>query len=180
MSETDHMSAQVARIDDIGMITIRAEFSDANIATSLESSCGIAVPDMRGVTQSEEAKLIWMSPDELLWVGPSEQTAPLLAKLERGLAGVHHLAQDMSHARALFRISGNACREVIAKGAPVDLSPEVFGSGQVRRTRLGQVACAFWMSGEAQFDLVCFASVAGFVNEWLENASKPNSFPKFY
>ena len=82
---------------------------------------------------------------------------------------------DVSDARALFRIDGPGAREVLAKGAPVDLSPAAFGPGDFRRTRLGQVACAFWTPDGTSFELVCFRSVAAYVFGLLENAAKPGS-----
>jgi len=87
--------------------------------------------------------------------------------------------QAVKSARAVFRITGKGAREVLAKGAPVDLSKDAFGPGQIRRTRLGQVACAFWMSGEDQFDLICFGSVSEFVFDWLSTAGKDGSLPNY-
>ena len=85
----------------------------------------------------------------------------------------------MSDARAVFRLDGPGAREVLAKGAPVDLAPAAFGPGDFRRTRLGQVAAAFWMPEPEVFDLMCFRSVAGFVADWLATAARPGSLPGF-
>ena len=60
----------------------------------------------------------------------------------------------------------------------MDLSPAGFGPGEIRRTRLGQVAAAFWLTGEDAFELVCFRSVGGFVHDWLNTAAAA-SLPEF-
>jgi len=111
-----------------------------------------------------------MSPDELMLLGPPEATAARLAALGEALAGAHHLAVDVSDARAAFVLEGFAAREVLARGAPVDLSPAAFGVGDVRRTRLGQVAVALWSPAPEVFELMCFRSVADFVHDWLRHA----------
>jgi hypothetical protein len=69
-----------------------------------------------------------------------------VAALLAALAGKHHLVADVSDARAVFTITGDGAREVLAKCCPVDVAPGVFGPGEVRRTRAAQVAAAVWMS----------------------------------
>lgn len=93
---------------------------------------------------------------------------------------MHHLSADVSDVRSLFRIEGRGAREVLAKGAPVDLAIDKFGPGDFRRTRLGQVAVAFWMTGDDAFSLVCFRSVEEFVGRWLQLAARPGSQVGYY
>ncbi|MDP5334258.1 MAG: sarcosine oxidase subunit gamma, partial [Paracoccaceae bacterium] len=60
-----------------------------------------------------------------------------------------------------------------AKLAPVDLHPAHVGPGDVRRTRLAQVAGAFWMPEAGQINVVCFRSVAQYVFDLLCTAADP-------
>lgn len=160
----------VERLAARGMITIRGDFADAAFAGAIKDTLGAAVPDVRAVTHEGEGALAWMSPDELLAVMPYTMAGDAVQALEAALTRQHALVANVSDARAMFRIAGPSAREVIAKGAPVDLSKGAFQPGMIRRTRLGQVAAAFWMSGDQSIDLVCFRSVAGFVETWLETA----------
>jgi len=170
---------RVERLDAIGMITLRGDFRSSVFASALKDAAGSAVPDVREVLSADETTCAWMSPDELLLVIPSVKVESALNSLSTALDGEHHLAENVSDARAVFRLTGQGAREVLAKGAPVDLSKEAFGRGAIRRTRLGQVAVAFWMSGEDQFDLVCFRSVGDFVFDWLSMASRERSLPEY-
>ena len=84
----------------------------------------------------------------------------------------------------LFQLMRAHLEEVIAawaetdpKGAPADLSPAAFGPGEIRRTRLGQVACAFWQTGPETFELICFRSVGAFVGDWLAAAARRGPLP---
>ena len=80
---------------------------------------------------------------------------------------------EVSDARAVFRLTGDldAAREVLAKLTPADLSPTAFGEGEVRRTKLGQVAAAFWIE-DGGITLVSFRSVAAYVFDLLSNAAE--------
>jgi sarcosine oxidase subunit gamma len=82
---------------------------------------------------------------------------------------------EVSDARAVFDVIGPHVREVLAKLAPVDLAPGVFEPGEMRRTRLAQVAAAFWMTGPDSFRVIAFQSVAQYVEDLLKTAAKPGT-----
>ena len=171
-------AVEVERFDGFGMITLRGDLSETSFISIIEAKLA-PIPDRRGISVGETGMLVWMSPDELLAVVPAQTASSKAADLETELEGQHALVVDVSDARAVFRLRGKGVREVLAKGAPVDLRPAAFGPGEIRRTRLGQVACAYWMSGPDQFDLVCFRSVSGFVFDWLCVAAQEGSLPEF-
>jgi sarcosine oxidase, subunit gamma len=171
-----------------GMITLRADLAAPEVADAVRAATGHALPARRRVAGGLGGGAGWMAPDELLLHVPYAEAPERTAALEAALAGHHHLAACVSDARAGFRLTGPSAREVLASGAPVDLHPEAFGPGDLRRTRLGQVAAAFWMPdpqpdaqpvGAEIFELVVFRSVAGFVHEWLRQAAAPGRLPGF-
>jgi sarcosine oxidase subunit gamma len=98
-----------------------------------------------------------------------------LAGLNVNLAKQHALAVNVSDARAVFEVRGAHAREVIAKLAPVDLAPASFTLGMFRRTRIAQVAAAFWMPEDDVFRVVCFRSVAQYMFDVLSAAAQPGS-----
>jgi len=172
---TDAVS--VENLGPSGMITLRGDLGGAALAGAVTAATGLGVPSPRAILAQGGKAVAWMSPDELLVLCPHGEAPALAAQMADALAGEHALVVDVSDARARFRVTGPGAREVLAKGAPVDLAPAAFGPGEIRRTRLGQVAAAFWMSGEQAFDLVCFRSVADFVEAWLKTAATPGSLP---
>lgn len=167
--------AAVAEAPVTGMITLRGDPSAAKFKKAVKAATGCAVPGQRSIATKGAVSLAWMSPDELLIVLPKGEVAAMLASLTDGLAGQHHLAADVSDARAVYTVSGPAAREVLAKLAPVDLAPGQFEAGELRRTRLAQVPAAFWLSGEDTFTVVCFRSVAQYVFDLLAGAAKDGS-----
>lgn len=162
------LSVAIEELTDRGMITLRARLDDPLVAGAL-GRAGFPAARPREARAGDGRQTVWMAPDEALLCLPRGDAGAGLAALRGALAGQRHLALDVTDARATFRLTGAGARETLAKGAPVDLSPAAFGQGDARRTHLGQVAAAFWMTGAEPdaFELVCFRSVAGYVFDWL-------------
>ncbi|MEL6609215.1 MAG: sarcosine oxidase subunit gamma family protein [Pseudomonadota bacterium] len=149
-----------------GMIAVRGDLASKQMAKAVGK-----VP-ARGTCTGEVA---WMSPDEVLVMCPRDKAEARIATLTKALAGTHHMVTDVSDARAVFTISGKGARDVMAKVCPVDFRPAAFGPGQFRRTRIAQVACAFWLDDAGAFHLICFRSVADYVWAVLEDAAQKDA-----
>lgn len=154
--------AQVADKGLCGMITLRGDLASAPVKKAVKAAVGMEVPGLRAILRDGDKAVAWMSPDELLLMVPYAEAAATLAAVTKALGKAHALAVDVSDARAVMTVTGDGAAEVLAKVCPVDLSPATFKPGEVRRTRLAQVAAAIWMSGEGEFTLVCFRSVADY------------------
>ncbi|SEW02702.1 sarcosine oxidase subunit gamma [Cognatiyoonia koreensis] len=159
---------KVADVGLRGMISLRGDLS----SRKLRKVC----TDLTGAQFPEQGKasggLAWMSRDEVLIMVDYNTVETALAKIAKALKGRHHLAVNVSDARAVMTVSGPYAREVIAKLAPVDLHPGSFGVGDFRRTRLGQVAAAFWMHADDAFTVICFRSVGDYTFRLLEASAK--------
>ena len=163
----------VEEIGPLGMISLRGDLADPAMATAVKAAVGLGLPSLCGIVSADDRAVGWMSPDELLLLLPYDGVPKALAALDRALKAKHHLATDVSDARAVFRIRGAGVRDVLAKLTPTDLSPAVFTTGMLRRTRLAQVAAAFWISGADEVTIVSFRSVADYVFGLLELSAKP-------
>ena len=172
--------ADIAQAPLQGMITLRADLSAPAVKKAVRAAAGVAMPAPGEARVSGDRGLCWMSPDEVLILCPYEAVAETLAKMHSDLAKAHSLAVDVSDARAMFRISGENAREVMAKLAPVDFSPEAFRPGTFRRSRMAQVAAAFWMTDDKTFHVVCFRSQAQYVFDLLKVAAQKGSAPDFF
>ncbi len=172
---------RIEEIGPIGMITLRGDFGSVNFKNAATLTGGVDFPETRKIARVGDRGLAWMSPDELLLFCPREEVGKALATIRETLKDEHYQAVDVSDARAVLRLTGPAAREVLAKGAPVDLARSAFGEGDFRRTRLGQVAVGFGqVFGDPEtFEIICFRSVAGFVFAWLETAAREGSAPGF-
>lgn len=155
-----------------GMITLRGDLSSKALAKVCKDLTGFDVPKQGQAVSKGDTGLCWMSPDELLILVPHATVSAALDAIAQAMGSEHHLAADVSDARAQIAVEGPFAREVIAKLAPVDLNADTFGVGTFRRTRLGQVAAAFWMSAENEFEVICFRSVAEYTFGLLEASAE--------
>ncbi len=155
-----------------GMITLRGDLNDSKIKSVCTGLTGVDFPTVGQANCVGEKGLCWMSPDELLILVPYAEVNDALAQIAKILKKKHHLAENVSDARALITVEGAYAREVLAKLAPVDLHPDSFAPGDFRRTHLGQAAAAFWMRDADTFEVICFRSIAEYVFDLLADGAK--------
>ncbi len=165
--------ADVADAGLRGMITVRGDLGSKLLAAAVRKLVGTAMPDVRRVTMKADRGVAWMSPDELLVLVPYAEAADLARQLNAALAGEHALASDVSDARAVFAIRGPKADQVLRKLTPADV--DALATGEIRRTRIAQVAGAFWQSGPEEFTVVTFRSVADYVMGVLEMSARTGS-----
>lgn len=173
-------AASIRDLGATGMITIRGDFADERFAGAVQQVLGAPIPGVRRMEPCNDGGLAWMSPDELLLVTSYAKAGETLAALSKALEGVHHLVADVSDARTVLKVSGAGARELLASGAPVDLSPGAFGPGDLRRTQFGQIAAAFWCCGDGSFQVVCFRSLGLYLMNWLKTAAKSGARPQIF
>lgn len=163
--------ASIREIGPPGMISLRVKSDVPGLADAF-GALGLTLPEPRRITVTGDKAAGWMSPDEYLLILPYAEVTAAMASLSDSLTGQHHLAANVSDARAVFRIEGAKADQVLRKLCPADL--DRLEPGELRRTRAAQVAAAFWQQ-ENGFTLVCFRSVAGYVMGLLQNAAQPGS-----
>lgn len=156
-----------------GMITLRGDLASKEIRAAVKSATGLGIPAQRQALTGQGTAALWMSPDELLLLCPHAEVTERLKGIETALKGQHFLAVNVSDARALLRISGAGARETLAKLCPVDLAPDAFTPGMLRRTRMAQIPAAFWLDDQGAFHLICFRSVADYAFALLKDAAVP-------
>lgn len=158
-----------------GMITLRGDLSDTKLKNAATAVAGVDFPGQGECNCVGERGIAWMSPDEVLVMTPHGEAEAALATISKALKGKHHLAVNVSDARAAFFLEGDKVREIIAKLAPVDMHPDAFPVGRFRRTRLAQVPAAFWLRDAKTVELICFASVAEYVFDLLSTSAMAGS-----
>ncbi len=152
---------------DQEQVLLRTDLDDRKARVALKT-LAMKMPERR----QKLGNAHWFSPDELLlFVDDAKKSVGLLkAKLPE-----NHLVHDVSGARVVFKLEGPYLRDLLAKGAPRDMQKVKIG--EVVRTRLGQVAVAFWFLDETTAELVCFRSVSDYVEKWLQIAAKADGLP---
>ena len=163
--------ATVEAAPPLAMLTLRADLAAPETAAAVQAATGQGVPGTRGLSWQDGRGAAWMAPDELMLLLPPEAAAEAQAAARTALGESFATLVDVSDARAAFRLTGPRADEVLMKLAPVDLAR--FPEGEIRRSRAGQVAVAFWRSGPQEITLVCFRSVADYMLGLLATAAAP-------
>lgn len=164
--------ADIAEIGPVGMVTLRCKHDVKTLPKAVKAAVGMAMPAARRIVKDGAFGAAWMAPDELLLILPYDQVVNALESIARMLKAEHHLAVDVSDARAVFRIHGAKAAQVLAKLTPADLA--ALEPGEIRRSRAAQVAAAFWAE-EGGLTLVCFRSVAPYMMGLLTHSAQPGS-----
>lgn len=175
VSALNHASFQgfatIRETGPLGMITLRAK-GLKSLDKAIKSVTGTKPPAQRRIEIKGDYACGWMSPDEYLLIVPYAEVSAALASLAKSLAGDHHLAVDVSDARAVFRVEGDRAADVLRKLSPVDF--DSLAPGELRRTRAAQVAAAMW-AADGGFTVVCFRSVAAYMMGLLTHSAQPGS-----
>jgi sarcosine oxidase subunit gamma len=164
--------ASIREIGPLGMITLRCKHDVKALPKAIKTAVGLAMPGVRRIVQDSAFAAGWMAPDEVLLILPYPQVAITLSNIAKALKNEHHLAVDVSDARAVFRIEGPQAADVLMKLTPADVTR--LAPGELRRSRAAQVAAAFWAADDG-FTLVCFRSVAAYMLGVLAHSAEPGS-----
>lgn len=177
-------TARIEPMEAVGLVGVRADLGDPTVRSALAKASGYHLPEEReaSIDSDSRSSWYWMASDELLLRVSPEEAAGKAQSIEAALPDTHCLVVDLSDSRAFFRISGPGAREVIAKGAPVDLHPETFRKGMFRRTRVADIAAAFCLVSECPdvLELFCARSHARYMRDWLVNAARTGSMIGLY
>ena len=171
-------AGQIIRIGDrgpVGQVTLRGDLQSETLRAAVKAAVGLDAPDRLRASFDGERGAVWMSPDELLLFTAYDKAGEMVDGLEATLSGAHHMAVDVSDARAVIALSGEKVGEVLAKGAPLDLSDVAFPVGTARRTHISGIAVAFWRKADAEWEIVCLRSFAWHLFDWIVEASREGS-----
>ena len=158
-----------------GMITLRGDLASEALQAAVDEAVGLKVPEPLAMSADGDARAIWMSPDELLLLCGYADANAAIVRIGEQMGDAHHMALNVSDARAVIRLTGSRVGEVLAKGAPCDCSDHGFPVGTARRTHLAGLAVAFWRLEQDVWEIVALRSYSHHLMTWLETASVAGS-----
>lgn len=164
-AESHHGIVTIRDMGLQGMVSLRVDLAGA--AGAVKQVTEAAMPGLRGVTRGRGCQVAWMSPDEVLILCDHAAADTLVLDLGEALTDQHHLVVNVSDARAMFSLAGSvgALRDVLSKVTPADIA--AIAPGEMRRTRLQQVAAAIWFETQTEARVICFRSVGRYVFDLL-------------
>ena len=162
------LSISLREIAGRGMIDLRGNPSDAAFMAAVKGVLGVALPtEPRSSASWGDVKVLWLSTDQWLLTSPRAKSVELLSQLHAALKGIHSLAVDVSDMRAVIRLEGEGCREVLMKGTSLDLLDPEYKPGCCRRMRYAEIAALLDVVEDNVFDVYVFRSYAHYAWEFI-------------
>ena len=170
-------------IAERGMIDLRGSASDRKFMAAAKSALGVDLPKQPRTTATwGDIRVFWLSPDQWLITCPRAKAQELADQLSQDLVGIHSLAVNVSDMRAIIRLEGEGVREVVMKGAAIDLTHGDYPPGTVRRMRFAEIAALLHVVEDNVMDIYVFRSFAQYTWDFLRKAARKGSevrvFPK--
>ncbi|RIK94178.1 MAG: sarcosine oxidase subunit gamma [Proteobacteria bacterium] len=156
------------------MIELRGDPNDERFINGAAAALGFAPPLIPCTSAAAHGwRALWSRPDGWLLVGPQGESEAKLTALKSALAGIHHVAVDVSHRAVVLELSGDNARRVLAKGCPLDLHPRAFKAGNCARTILtGQPVLIHALSDAPAYDLYIEQGLARALWLWFKEATR--------
>lgn len=157
------------------LAVFEARGRDAGLSAGL-ATAGLTMPEAAGMMlrQPDGAEVLRLGPRRVLVLADGELEAQLGPALARGFSQVPDadvaLVSDMV---CVFDLGGVGAEDILAQGAPLDLSKRAFPEGTGTGTELwGATVILIRRAGRSPgFRIIVERSFAGFIEDWLAVAS---------
>jgi len=161
VAEPQGLSISIREIDERGMIDLRGLTSDQVFMAAAKGALGVDLPTKPRTSAAwGDVRVLWLSTDQWLVLTSRARAHELLGSLRAALQGIHSLVVDVSDMRAVIRLEGDGCREVIMKGTSLDLLDPEYVQGCCRRMRYAEIAALLDVVEDNVFDIYVFRSFA--------------------
>lgn len=164
-------AVRMAQLPYLGKVTLRANPDDV-------AKAQIDLPKATRFLQADDAKVLWLGPDEWMFITPDGGLRDMRGKLSEALAGKHHQLVDVSDYYTIIRLSGDKAIEVLMKTSTLDLHPRSFTSSMVAGTIFG--SANVWLvknDDTPEFDVIIRWSMADYLWCMLAEAGREFGVP---
>jgi sarcosine oxidase, subunit gamma len=154
-------------------LNIRGDALNASFVGAIASVLGLALPAAANTGSFGEGKqLLWLGPDEWLYKSTRNEAQAIGEALRIALAGQHVAIVDVSSGYHTLVVSGAATVDLIARGCPLDLHPQVFGTHAVAQSHIAKSAVLLVaLEAGLAFEITVRRSFARYLGDWLTAAA---------
>ena len=156
-------------MEHLGKLNIRG---DQSLQTAVKAATGCNhLPAANHFETAGDRHVVWLGPNEYLLLCESGKEKTLHDTLTSTIKTSHFAITDVSDALCTMSLSGAAVRDVLAKGCSLDLLPAKFGAGKCAQTLLAHAGITLMALSDDAFILICRASFAPYLHDWLVDAA---------
>ncbi|MBN7795295.1 sarcosine oxidase subunit gamma [Parahaliea mediterranea] len=162
----------VAENTGLGLIRLQAFHRRPGAVEELTARLGIEPPGPGSLRSERDRQWFWSAPGEWLIAIPAGTEDAVLGALRAQLDGLFVVLSAITDSQVALDITGEAVREVLARGSTVDFHPASFGAGNCVLTRFAGVPVMLASPGRGE-QILLFAdrSLARYLLDWFEAAS---------
>ena len=156
------------------LVNVRGDVRDAAFMSAMQSVLGASVPvKPNTVAQASEYDILWLGPDEWLVRSIEPRVAQLEAKLGAAFSGLFAAAVDIGSGYTVLEASGTHVRDVLARGCPLDLHPNVLARGQCAQSHYFKASIVLVPLGSDSYEIVVRRSFADYFCRIMLDAAAP-------
>jgi len=154
---------------------LRGDGADKAFVVACRDGLGFDLPlSPNTVNRKDRRAALWLGPEEWLLVAASDDT-DLEGDLRKLLGNSHYAITEVSESRAVFGLSVNRARDLLAKGCAIDLHEKVFAVDACASTILAHCHVTVHRQpdddrSQAVFDLYFHRSFAEYAWRWMLDA----------
>ncbi|MEZ5653340.1 MAG: sarcosine oxidase subunit gamma family protein [Burkholderiaceae bacterium] len=155
------------------ILNLRGPAGDADFRQRVEAALGLPLPTTACTTQAcAHRRIVWVGPDDWFVIAPADDGGTERA-LRSALAGQAHALTDVGSGYVVLRLAGEAVRDILAHGCPLDLHPRAFTPGTSAGSHFFKASIWLWRPDDAPaFELLIRRSFANYVSLVLKRCCR--------
>lgn len=158
----------------LSVVNLRGNAADPAFREGVSRALGLELPTKACTSVANNThRIVWVGPDDWFVVGPKGSAFAIETELRQALQGQHFAVSDVSSGYTVLHLSGQAVRDVLAQGCPLDLHPRVFKPGSSAGSLFFKASIWLWQTDEAPvYEMLVRSSFSGYVWLMIERASQ--------
>ena len=158
----------------LDLANVRGDARDREFIAAVEGAIGVRLPTKPNtVARGAEYDALWLGPDEWLIRSTEARKPELEGKLRAALGTLFASAVDVGSGYTVVEASGDRVRDVIARGCPLDLHPQVLQPGQCAQSHYFKASIVLIPTAYDAFELVVRRSFADYFCRIMLVAAAP-------
>ncbi len=158
----------------LDLANVRGDARDREFIAAVDGAIGVRLPTKPNtVARGAEYDALWLGPDEWLIRSTEARKPELEGKLRTALGTLFASAVDVGSGYTVVEASGDRVRDVIARGCPLDLHPQVLQPGQCAQSHYFKASIVLIPTAYDAFELVVRRSFADYFCRIMLDAAAP-------
>jgi len=141
--------------------------TDKSVGEAIGNLFGEAPGPVGTAVENGPVTVITLAPGRTFLVSENDD---LVSALTAALPASQAAVTDLSHARTVLRLTGEAAADILGKGLAIDLHPSVFAPGRAAQSVIHHMDVLIIRREDEVFDLVVFRGFGLSLAEWLLDA----------